>query len=146
MGRLSATSRAGAALRRLALRYPEVHEDFPWGERALKVRRKVFLFMHYDANHLTLSVKLPHSQGAALMFPFAEPTGYGLGKAGWVTARFGRGARPPLALLESWLHESYAAVAPAKLSAAVTPESSTAAGAARRPTGRRASKAWAARR
>jgi predicted DNA-binding protein (MmcQ/YjbR family) len=113
----STTGRVGAALRKKALGYPGVHEDFPWGERALKVNKKVFLFMHYDASHLSLSVKLPASHGAALMFPFAEPTGYGLGKAGWVTARFSRGSRPPLKLLIAWLAESYRAVAPAKLAA-----------------------------
>jgi predicted DNA-binding protein (MmcQ/YjbR family) len=130
----STTTKVGAALRKRALGYPEVHEDFPWGERALKVRKKVFLFMRYDASALSLSLKLPESQGAALMFPFAEPTGYGLGKAGWVTARFGRGARPPLRLLEAWLAESYQAVAPAKLAAAMR----GAAPAARRPARRRA--------
>ncbi len=107
--------KAGAALRKIALGYPEVYEEFPWGERALKVKKKVFLFMHYDQGHLSLSVKLPVSHGAALMLSFAEPTGYGLGKAGWVTARFARGSRPPLRLLAAWLGESYQAVAPAKL-------------------------------
>jgi predicted DNA-binding protein (MmcQ/YjbR family) len=115
MATSSATARVGAALRKHALSYPEVHEDFPWGERALKVKKKVFLFLHYDAHHLALSVKLLHSSGVALMFSFAEPTGYGLGKAGWVTARFARGSRPPLSLLQGWLKESYACVAPAKL-------------------------------
>ncbi len=119
MATAGSTAKAAAALRRKALSYPEVHEDFPWGERALKVKKKVFLFMRYDAGHLSLSVKLPDSHGAALVFPFAEPTGYGLGKAGWVTARFTRGSRPPLLLLEAWLNESYQAVAPAKLAAAV---------------------------
>ena len=107
--------KVGAALRKLALGYPQVREDFPWGERALKVKKKVFVFMHYDAGHLSLSVKLPVSQGAALMLSFAEPTGYGLGKAGWVTARFARGSRPPLRLLSAWVHESYQAVAPTTL-------------------------------
>ena len=115
---VSTMVKAGAALRRRALGYPEVCEEFPWGERALKVRKKAFVFMHYDQRHLTLSVKLPASHGAALMLSFAEPTGYGLGKAGWVTARFGRGSRPPLQLLAAWLSESYQAVAPAKLAAA----------------------------
>ena len=116
----STTLRAGADLRKSALRYPEAKEDFPWGEHAFKVKKKVFLFMRYDASLLSLSVKLPASQGAALMFPFAEPTGYGLGKAGWVTARFAKGSRPPLRLLGAWLAESYQAVAPRKLSALLT--------------------------
>jgi predicted DNA-binding protein (MmcQ/YjbR family) len=116
----STLTRAGAVLRKKALGYPEAHEDFPWGESAFKVKKKVFLFMRDDASFLSLSVKLPVSQGAALLFPFAEPTGYGLGKAGWVTARFEKGTRPPLWLLEAWLAESYRAVAPQKLSALLT--------------------------
>jgi predicted DNA-binding protein (MmcQ/YjbR family) len=116
----STTARAGAELRKRALRYPEAHEAFPWGERAFKVKKKVFLFMRYDASLLSLSLKLPASQGAALMFPFAEPTGYGLGKAGWVTARFPKGSRPPVRLLEAWLAESYRAIAPLKLSGLLT--------------------------
>jgi predicted DNA-binding protein (MmcQ/YjbR family) len=117
----STTARAGAALRKKALLYPEAQEDFPWGEHAFKVKKKVFLFMRYNASLLSLSVKLPASQGAAVMFPFAEPTGYGLGKAGWVTARFEKGSRPPVRLLEAWLSESYQAVAPLKLSALLRP-------------------------
>jgi predicted DNA-binding protein (MmcQ/YjbR family) len=118
----STTARAGAELRKLALRYPQAHEDFPWGEHAFKVKKKVFLFMRYDASLLSLSLKLPLSQTAALMFPFAEPTGYGLGKAGWVSARFAKGSRPPVRLLEAWLAESYRAVAPRKLSALLAPD------------------------
>jgi predicted DNA-binding protein (MmcQ/YjbR family) len=113
----STTARAGAELRKKALRYPEAYEDFPWGERAYKVKKKVFLFMRYDASLLSLSFKLPDSHGAALMFPFAEPTGYGLAQSGWVTARFPKASRPPLQLLEAWLAESYRAVAPVRLSA-----------------------------
>ena len=131
------TAKAAAALRRKALSYPEVHEDFPWGERALKVKKKVFLFMRYQAGQLSLSVKLPDSHGAAVMFPFAEPTGYGLGRAGWVTARFARGSRPPLPLLEAWLRESYEAVAPARLAATVDAGASRDRAAAKRPTQRR---------
>lgn len=100
------------ALRDAALAYPEAHEDFPWGERALKVRGKVFLFLSCDGARLSLSLKLPESRHAALTMPFATPTGYGLGKAGWVTSRFEAGAVVPLEILRAWLDESYRAVAP----------------------------------
>lgn len=100
------------ALRDAALAYPEAHEDFPWGERALKVRGKVFLFLSCDGARLSLSMKLPESRHAALTMPFATPTGYGLGKAGWVTSRFGAGEAVPLEILRAWLDESYRAVAP----------------------------------
>jgi hypothetical protein len=51
----------------------------------------------------------------ALTLPFTSPTGYGLGKSGWVTATFGPKEAPPLDLLEDWIDESYRAQAPKKL-------------------------------
>jgi hypothetical protein len=33
------------ALRDCALGFPEAVEEFPWGERAIKVKGKVFLFI-----------------------------------------------------------------------------------------------------
>jgi hypothetical protein len=66
-----------------------------------------------------LSVKLPNSADFALMQPFARPTGYGLGKAGWVSASFTKKDAIPVPLLIAWLRESYRAVAPRKLAALV---------------------------
>jgi predicted DNA-binding protein (MmcQ/YjbR family) len=102
-------------LRRVALAYPEATEEFPWGERAVKVRKKTFLFMSADATGLHLSFKLPDAHGFALSHPFAEPTHYGLGKSGWVTASFERGAKVPVDLLCEWIDESYRAIAPKTL-------------------------------
>ena len=113
-----ALAKAEAALRAHALAKPQATEHFPWGERAIKVAGKVFLFMYADATKLSLSTKLPASSGVALMLPFARPTGYGLGKAGWVSASFERTDRPPIEMLCSWIDESYQAVAPAKLATA----------------------------
>jgi len=106
-----------AALRRLALAYPEATEDFPWGHRAIKVKGKAFVFMSLEKDCFSLSAKLPDSASEALVFPFAEPTHYGLGKAGWVTASFKTGEAVPVELLGSWIDESYHAIAPKKLSA-----------------------------
>jgi predicted DNA-binding protein (MmcQ/YjbR family) len=105
------------ALRAHALAKPEATEHFPWGERAIKVNGKVFLFMYADATKLSLSTKLPDSSGVALMLPFAKSTGYGLGKAGWVSASFERTDKPPVEMLCAWIDESYQAIAPAKLAA-----------------------------
>ena len=110
-------------LRAFALGYPEAYEDFPWGERVAKVKGKVFVFLGRDGNELGLSVKLPESGMLALGLPFASPTGYGLGKAGWVTVRFGKREKAPVALLRSWIDESYRAVAPKKLVAALSSSS-----------------------
>ncbi|MFL5353034.1 MmcQ/YjbR family DNA-binding protein [Archangium sp.] len=105
------------ALREVGMGYPEVTEDFPWGHRTLKVKGKAFIFMALSAEGLSLSMKLPQSNGAALMLPFAQPTGYGMGKSGWVTALFGAKDTPPMDMLRMWLAESYRAVAPKKLAA-----------------------------
>ena len=111
--------KAEAALREQALSYPEAYEDFPWGERVVKVKKKIFVFLGASGARagegLTLAIKLPESGLSALALPFAEPTGYGLGKAGWVTLTFGARERPPVALLRRFLEESYRAVAPKKL-------------------------------
>ena len=108
------------ALREHALGYPETREDFPWGHSAFKVKNKVFLFLASDDGTLSLSVKLPASGPAALDKPFAEPTGYGLGKSGWVTATFAPDETPPLELLRAWIRESFVAIAPKKLAASFT--------------------------
>ena len=94
---------------------PETGEEFPWGETAIKVRGKTFLFIWQGEEGLSLSVKLPHSREFALEYPFTEPTRYGLGKSGWVTAKFSRRATPPLDVLQAWTLESYRAVAPKAL-------------------------------
>jgi predicted DNA-binding protein (MmcQ/YjbR family) len=104
-------------LRSRALSFPETSEDFPWGERAIKVRGKAFLFLRGDGSEVSFSVKLPSSAAEALELPDAEPTHYGLGKHGWVTIRVDSGRDAPLTTFESWLAESYRAVAPKKLGA-----------------------------
>ncbi|HEX7837155.1 MAG TPA: MmcQ/YjbR family DNA-binding protein [Kofleriaceae bacterium] len=124
---------AEAHLRDHALAKPEATEHFPWGERAIKVKGKVFLFMRADQAQLSLSTKLPRSSPVALMLPFATPTGYGLGKAGWVSASFATGDTPPIDILCSWIDESYHAVAPAKLAALAGGSTSQPAGARRMP-------------
>jgi predicted DNA-binding protein (MmcQ/YjbR family) len=104
-----------AALRKYALSFPEAHEEFPWGERVIKVNKKIFVFLHGSADELSVTTKLPQSYGAALLAPFCKPTGYGLGKSGWVTATFTRGIPPSYDILKSWIDESYRAVAPKRL-------------------------------
>lgn len=101
-------------IRERALTYPEAHEDHPWGEHALKVRGKVFVFLSGGAQPgaTHVSMKLPLSGKHALELPFCTPTGYGLGKHGWVSARFASDADIPLDLVLGWMDESFRAVAP----------------------------------
>ena len=106
-------------LRDYGLSLPEASEDHPWGHSALKVRGKTFCFLDKE-EMLSATVKLPASRDFAMVFDFTEPTGYGLGKSGWVTARFPAGGEAPdFYLLKRWMTESYRAVAPKKLGAGV---------------------------
>jgi predicted DNA-binding protein (MmcQ/YjbR family) len=108
-------SRDGATLRKMALAYPEAYEEMPWGHHAIKVKGKAFVFLAADTTTFSLSAKLPSSAGVALKLPFASPTEYGLGRSGWVTARFPRTSRVPVEILSMWIDESYRALAPKRL-------------------------------
>jgi len=84
----------------------------------VKVRGKIFVAFGADpipGGPMSVTVKLPESHEAALDLPFTKPTGYGLGKSGWITATFTADEEPPLEILRAWVSESYRAVAPKKL-------------------------------
>ena len=102
-------------VRDFALSFPETREDHPWGESAIKVKGKTFVFMGLAEGRFGLSVKLPRSREFALDYPFTEPTHYGLGKAGWISASFSGKDKPPLDVLRFWVDESFRAIAPKKL-------------------------------
>jgi predicted DNA-binding protein (MmcQ/YjbR family) len=111
-----------AAMRDFAFGLPGAWEDNPWGESVAKVGKKVFVFNLVPADdardELLFTVKLPESRDAALTLPYTEPSGYGLGKAGWVTVRFVASEQeepPPRGLFLDWIEESYRSVAPKRL-------------------------------
>jgi len=108
---------AAESLRDFALSFPGAKEDFPWGDRVVKVNKKVFAFLGPKIldDGVRLCVKLPASGSAALKHPYAEPAGYGLGKSGWVAVHIFPGDELPVELLKEWIEESYRAVAPKKL-------------------------------
>lgn len=80
----------------------------------MAVKDKTFGYLSVEGEPLKASFKLPSSSAMALMMPFATPTEYGLGKSGWVSARFGPGDDVPVELLKTWMNESYRAQAPKK--------------------------------
>lgn len=103
-----------ATLLEFALSLPEAVEDHPWNETVAKVRKKVFVFFGGDPARQRITVKLVESHGHALSIEGAEPSGYGLGKAGWVTVPVdAEGVE--LDLLCDWIEESYRIVAPKRL-------------------------------
>jgi predicted DNA-binding protein (MmcQ/YjbR family) len=104
-------------LRDYALGFPETTEAFPWGESAFKVKGKTFVFMRADPSDLSFSIKLSASRKKALALPGSEPTHYGLGAKGWVTLR--PTAKTSIELLLSFVEESYRAIAPKRVLAAL---------------------------
>ena len=96
----------------VALSYPDSREDHPWDHVAIKVRGKMFLILGGTQERLTVTCKLPQSAEEALLLPFTEPTGYGYGKHGWVSAHFDKGEEAPVSILMDWIEESFRAVAP----------------------------------
>jgi predicted DNA-binding protein (MmcQ/YjbR family) len=100
-----------------ALGYPEAWEDHLWGDTVVKVRRKIFVFLSDpDSPNVGCSVKLPESGMFVLTEKFAEPTGYGLGKSGWVSLSFeASDDHVPVDLLRDLIDESYRAIAPKTL-------------------------------
>jgi predicted DNA-binding protein (MmcQ/YjbR family) len=99
-------------LRAHALKHREAWEDEPWpGDHVAKVGKKIFVFLGGAGADVSVGVKLPRSLLFARAQPFVTKMGYGMDKSGWVVARFGKGEEIPLALLCSWIDESYETVA-----------------------------------
>ena len=124
------TGDAGATRRALlefALALPAAWEDHPWGERVVKVGKKIFVLGGMDEGHPggpMVGMKLPSSQPMALAQPGVEPTGYGLGKAGWVSVSLADFPLP-VDVLREWVLESYRTIAAKKLVAELEATKST---------------------
>jgi predicted DNA-binding protein (MmcQ/YjbR family) len=104
------------ALKKFGLALPGAHSKSPWeGHDDLAVKDKTFAFMSVEGDPLHVSCKLTVSGAEVLKQPFAKPTGYGLGKSGWVSLTFDARDMPPEELLKRCILESYRAVAPRKL-------------------------------
>jgi predicted DNA-binding protein (MmcQ/YjbR family) len=102
-----------------ALSLPGAFEDHPWGDEAVaKVNGKIFVFFGAGEGtpDIAIAVKLDESLEQALAVPGAAPTGYGLGRGGWVTVPL-LPTTPPLDVLKDWVEESYRRVAPKRLAA-----------------------------
>lgn len=97
-------------------RHPGAELKSPWpGHLDLAVHGKTYAYLSAPGDPPHVSLKLPFSSALALSLPGSAPTGYGLGKSGWVSLSFDGHPVPPLAMLEEWLDESYRAQAPKKL-------------------------------
>lgn len=93
------------------------------GEPTFRVRGKNFIFTDTAASGI--SVKLPKEEAAAVVAtdPKAAPTGYGLGRHGWVSVTIGADAdEERWAQIEEWVRTSYTIVAPKSLAKLVLEE------------------------
>ena len=130
---------AKARLLKYALAKPEATLEHPWGENVTKVHGKVFVFFGIDdGSEYVMGVKLTKALLYAKSLPNVEAMGYGLGKSGWVSVKTPKGALP-VAMYEEWIDESYANVAPKRVSrAAAAPQGARASKASSRTSTRRA--------
>ena len=104
-----------ASLTSLALEFPGAWPDSPWGDSVVKVGSKIFVFLGDNAEDSAITVKVPESHEHAMSFKGAAPTGYGLGKAGWVTIPVGGVSRNDAEVLHDFVEESYRTIAPKRL-------------------------------
>ena len=92
------------------------------GQPTFRVRGKNFVFTDKEASGL--SVKLPKEEAEAVVATdkTAEPTGYGLGRHGWVSVTIGRDTKARWQQVEEWVRTSYTMVAPKRLAQVVLDE------------------------
>jgi predicted DNA-binding protein (MmcQ/YjbR family) len=116
-----------ARLEGIVVRLPEAErvDIAEWGDHpTFRVRGKNFVFSDQAAT--SLSLKLPKEEAAAVVAtePAVEPSGYGLGRHGWISVTVGADA--DWQQLEEWVRTSYTLVAPKKLARVVLEEDGTA--------------------
>lgn len=93
------------------------------GEPTFRVNNKNFVFTDKTASGI--SVKLPKEEADAVVAtdPLAEPTGYGLGRHGWVSITIGpKPSADRWKQVEEWVRTSYSMVAPKKLAKIILAE------------------------
>jgi predicted DNA-binding protein (MmcQ/YjbR family) len=101
-------SAAKAKLLTASLMLPGATPDTPWGEAVAKVGGKVFVFFgHDDLNAMGIGVKLTTLHAEALTEPQCTPSGYGLGRSGWVSHRYAPGDRIDFEAMLARVKESY---------------------------------------
>ncbi len=113
------SKKTDAVLRRLhghALTFPGAWDDAPWDDPVVKVGKKIFVFLGPEGTpDPAIAVKIPESAELALGSPSCSPTGYGLGRAGWVSVGLNHRDCPSVDVLCDWIDESYRNVALKKL-------------------------------
>jgi predicted DNA-binding protein (MmcQ/YjbR family) len=114
MSQRIANAEAAEVLRTFGLTYPGAHLKSPWPRHLdLAVRDKTFAYLSVEGEPFSISCKLPYTHEAALEEEDCEPAPYGLGRAGWVTAK--PAGEIDIDRFKDWIDESYRAQAPKSL-------------------------------
>ena len=113
---MSTGAAALKSIKAFALALPGTAPKSPWpGHDDVAVNDKTFVYLSVDGSTLSVGVKLPVSGKEVLRLAHASPTGYGLGKSGWVTVAFESDMPLSLDTVKRWVLESYRAQAPKRL-------------------------------
>lgn len=115
-----------ARLEAMVQRLPEaVRVDIEaWdGEPTFRVRGKNFIFTNAGATGLSVKLSKEEAEAVVATDDLAEPTGYGLGRHGWVSVDVGDDAdHDRWRQIEEWVRTSYTLVAPKTLAKVVLAE------------------------
>jgi predicted DNA-binding protein (MmcQ/YjbR family) len=112
-----------ARLEAIALALPEAArvDIEAWdGEPTFRVRGKNFIFTDPDATSISVKLSKEEAEAVIATDPGASPTGYGLGRHGWVSVTIGESpSEERWAEVAEWVTTSYTMVAPKSLARSV---------------------------
>lgn len=93
------------------------------GEPTFRVRNTSFVFTDREARGLSVKLSKEEAEAVVATDPLAEPTGYGLGRHGWVSVTIGEHPDDDRwQQVEEWVRTSYTLVAPKALAKVVLAE------------------------
>jgi predicted DNA-binding protein (MmcQ/YjbR family) len=112
-------------LERIVARLPEAErvDIEEWGDHpTFRVNGKNFVFSDVAAEHLSLKLSKEEAAAVVATDPDVSPTGYGLGRHGWIAVNLIAPDEERWQQVEEWVRTSYALVAPKRLARIVLEE------------------------
>ncbi|MFY9782496.1 MAG: MmcQ/YjbR family DNA-binding protein [Acidimicrobiales bacterium] len=96
------------------------------GEPSFRVAGKNFIFAGADGRMITLKLTVDEAAAVVATDPEVVPTGYGLGRSGWVSINLSsRPSADRWREVEEWIRTSYTLVAPQRLARRVIDQDQT---------------------
>lgn len=93
------------------------------GHPSFRVRGKNFVFCNLEGTSLSLKLSKDEAQAVVATDPTTQPTGYGLGRHGWIDCTLASNAdEPRWGIVEEWILTSYCLLAPKTLAQQVLGE------------------------